>query len=186
MGAERAKPNLVPPPLRELDEFYSDAAAPSPVLELIDGASMPEPYRRLLVHDGDMTPALENFHAGSIHLQVLRSKRTLEKYSRDVVLRIDSSNLPVEFGAIEINLNAVCPDAREAILEGRRPLGGILRDFSIQHLSRPKAYFRVKTDEIIRRTLEISGPAERLYGRRNTLSIPGGMVLAEIVEILPP
>jgi len=188
MGAEQAKHITVPvpPPLRELEEFYSAAAAQAPVLEMIDGSTMPDPYRRLLVHDGDMTPALEQFHGGSIHLQVLRSKRLHDKYSRDVVLRMDGSNKPIEFGAIEINLDAVCAGARDAILEGRKPLGGILRDFSIQHLSRPKAYFRVTADAVICRTLEISNPAERLFGRRNTLSIPGGMVLAEIVEILPP
>ena len=186
MGAEQAKQIAVPPPLRELEEFYSAAAAPAPVLEMIDGSTMPDPYRSLLVHDGDMTPALEKFHSGSIYLQVLRRKRSHDKYCRDVVLRMEGSNKPIEFGAIEINLDAVCSGAREAILAGRKPLGGILRDFSIPHLSRPKAYFRVMADAVICRALEISNPSQRLYGRRNTLSIPSGAVLAEIIEILPP
>jgi chorismate-pyruvate lyase len=187
MAADRTPPDAATlPKLRAFEDLYCDSKAAAPVLDAIDGEKVPEPYRKLLVHEGDMTPALERFHGDGIHLQVLRSNRTKDQYSRDVVLRADGTRKPVEFGAIEINLAAVHDIAREAILQGRRPLGAILRDFSIAHLSRPKAYFRVKADDVIRRSLELNGAAEILYGRRNTLLIPSGAVLAEIIEILPP
>lgn len=187
MAADRVTPDAAPlPRLRAFEDLYSGSRIAVPELDVIDGAKIPEPYRTLLVHDGDMTPALEKFHADGIHLQVLRSKRTKDHYSRDVVLRADTTRKPIEFGAIEINLASVHEVAREAILQGQRPLGGILRDFSIAHLSRPKAYFRVVADDVIRRSLELNGSTEILYGRRNTLLVPGGAVLAEIIEILPP
>jgi chorismate-pyruvate lyase len=187
MAADRVPPTAASTPqLRAFVDLYSGSHVAVPLLDAIDGAKIPEPYRKLLVHEGDMTPALEKFHTDGIHLQVLRSKHTKDQYSRDVVLRTDGNRKPVEFGAIEINLAAVHEVAREAILQGQRPLGAILRDFSIAHLSRPKAYFRVNADDVIRRSLELNGSAEILYGRRNTLLIPNGAVLAEIIEILPP
>ena len=39
----------------------------------IEGARVPEPYRGLLVHEKDMTPTLEAFHGGDIHLRILSS-----------------------------------------------------------------------------------------------------------------
>ena len=39
-----------------LDEFYANAGRALPKIEAVDGIAVPEPYRQLLVHDGDMTP----------------------------------------------------------------------------------------------------------------------------------
>ena len=43
-----------------LNLFYEQLGLPLPVIEQVSGAEVPEPYRRLLVHDDDMTgsPAL--------------------------------------------------------------------------------------------------------------------------------
>jgi len=128
---------------------------------------------------------LESFHNGSIHLEVLRTRRDGNKYTRDVVLRVDGSDKPVEFGAIEIDLSVFAPEARKAILKAHRPLGAILRDYTVEHESRPKAFFSVRTDRIIKQSLQISRNTT-VYGRRNTLYVPDGRPLAEIVEILPP
>lgn len=173
------------PGLNALAEFYAAARVKAPKLLPVDGADIPQPYRGLLVHDGDMTPTLENFHHGSLHLQVLRTRCEGDKYSRDVVLRVDGSEKPVEFGAIEIDLSVFTPDARRAVLEAHRPLGAILRDFAIAHQSRPKAFFSVRADRMIKESLQIAG-RHTVYGRRNTLYMPDGKPLAEIVEILPP
>ena len=185
-GANAGNPDVpLPPTLRAWEDFYAHASLPRPILEPVEGQSIPEPYRRLLVHNGDMTPALESFHAGAIHLEVLRSKLDGNRYERDVVLRMNGSHKPVEFGAIEIDLSVVGAAARKEILEAHKPLGAILRDFAIAHLSRPKAFVRLQSDPIINASLQLAGPLT-LYGRRNTLLLPDGRTLAEIVEILPP
>jgi chorismate-pyruvate lyase len=167
-----------------LDEFYAESGQPLPPLNQIDGEAVPEPYRTLLVHQNDMTPTLESFHRSNVHLDVLGRRRKGDAYFREVILRLDGSNEPVEFGAIKINLDLFTPAAREQILHERLPLGHILHEYKIAHSSRPRAYLRLASDKLISRVLELNG-AQVLYGRRNTLYDPQGRPLAEIVEILP-
>lgn len=167
-----------------LDEFYAEAGLPLPPLNQIDGEAVPEPYRTLLVHQNDMTPTLEGFHRSPVHLDVLGRRRKGDAYFREVILRLDDGNQPVEFGAIRINLDLFTPTAREQILKERLPLGRILHEYKIAHSSRPSAYLRLATDKLINSVLELNG-AQVLYGRRNTLFDPNKRPLAEIVEILP-
>jgi chorismate-pyruvate lyase len=168
-----------------LDEFYAAAGQSLPPLAEVDGEDMPQPFRRLLVHLDDMTPTLEKFHGFGIHLDVLGRRRKGNAYFREVILRLDGSDQPVEFGAIKINLELFHPEARKEILAERLPLGHILNEHDILHSSRPRAYLRIASDKLISRVLELDG-ARVLYGRRNTLYDPQERPLAEIVEILPP
>jgi chorismate-pyruvate lyase len=170
--------------LYPLEDFYISAGEPLPRFEKVDGEDVPEPYNQLLVHNGDMTPRLENFHKASIHLEVIHSRRDNNRYTRQVILRVDGSNKPVEFGAIEINLALFDDKSRNDILLGTRPLGGILRDHTITHSSWPKAFLRLESDWMISAALA-SPVGSTLYGRRNTLFAPNNEALAEIVEILP-
>lgn len=167
-----------------LDEFYAEAGQPLPALAEVDGEAVPEPYRSLLVHENDMTPTLEKFHRSRVHLDVLGKRRKDDAYFREVILRLDCNQDPVEFGAIRINLALFTPEARECILEEHLPLGHIMREHKIAHTSRPRAYLRLASDKLISKVLELDG-AQMLYGRRNTLYDPQDNPLAEIVEILP-
>ena len=168
-----------------LDDFYAQQGLALPRIEAVTGDTVPEPYRALLVHQDDMTPTLEQFHSGKIHLTVMRSQQRGDFYFREVVLVLDGSDRPVEFGAIKMNLVLFSSAARKLILEEREPLGHILRDCAVAHASRPKAYLRVTSDDFINRALNLTG-AHTLYGRRNTHFDTQQRALAEIVEILPP
>lgn len=169
-----------------LDEFYArNGAKPLPPMQAIDAGLLPQPYRSLLVHENDMTSTLENFHGDRVHLKVHARELQGDSYLRAVLLELDETSKPVEFGCIRIYLKQFPPSAREAILRAYRPLGGILREFEIDYLSRPKAFLRVASDPLINELLHLKG-AHVLYGRRNTLSDPNGNTLAEIIEILPP
>jgi len=168
-----------------LDEFYARSGFPLPPLQQIDGEEIPEPYKSLLVHCNDMTPTLENFHGRLVHLRVLGRNRQREHYSREVVLQLEQSEQPVEFGAIRIDLGLMPPAAREQILLEKWPLGHILRDYAIPHASRPTAFLRIASDPLINGVLGLNG-AQVLYGRRNTLWDESNRPMAEIVEILPP
>ena len=168
-----------------LDEFYTLARQPLPPFNRVDGEAVPEPYKTLLVHQHDMTPTLENFHQRSIHLQVLGRRRKGEEYFREVILRLDGTDQPVEFGAIKISLALFPKAARDQILHEHLPLGHILAEFKIPHTSRPSGFLRFASDKLINEVLNLSG-AHVLYGRRNTLFDPQQRPLAEIVEILPP
>lgn len=168
-----------------LDEFYALAGLPLPVISQVRGEEIPEPLRGLLVHQNDMTPTLETFHGGKLHIHVLRRDQRDGFYFREVVLERDVDDVPVEFGAIKINLNLFDPKARQLILGEREPLGHILSDCAVMHTSRPKAYLKIQADEFIGQALRVHR-RELLYGRRNTLFDPQQQPLAEIVEILPP
>lgn len=176
----RVQPHAYP-----LDEFYLAAGLPLPRIDLVSGEQVPEPYRTLLVHERDMTPTLEKFHGSPVHLQVLRSQVRGDSYFREVVLRLETGEVAVEFGAIKINLALFTPPARRLILEERWPLGHILKDCEIPHCSRPKGYLRIRSDTLINQALGLE-KSRTLYGRRNTLTDLQHRPLAEIVELMPP
>jgi chorismate-pyruvate lyase len=137
------------------------------------------------VHERDMTPTLEQFHGAEIHLQVLRSYTRGGHYFREVVLRLEGSEIPVEFGANRISLFLFPAVARRLILEEHWPLGHILRECAVPHLNHPKAFLRVEPDALIRHALNLAGE-QVLFGRRNVMVDPQGRPLSQIVEILPP
>lgn len=171
--------------LYPLDRFYVRAGLPLPSVDPVDGPHVPEPYCQLLVHGHDMTPTLEGFHRERIHLDVRAREVEGDALWRQVVLLLDDSLRPVEFGAIVIYLQRFPPPARTEILEGRRPLGTILHDYRIEHKSQPHAFIRVVPDRTMREALQLS-EASALYGRRNVIRNGQGEELADIVEILPP
>jgi chorismate-pyruvate lyase len=166
-----------------LDLFYARARQPLPPFELLDGEEVPEPARSLLVHVHDMTPTLEAFYGEEITLQVLGRRRRGDEYTREVVLHLKNSQRPVEFGANRIQLDRFPADARKLILEERRPLGYILRDFAIAHTCQPNAFLRLASDHLINEVLQLQG-AQTLYGRHNQLFDPEGCLISEVVEIL--
>jgi chorismate-pyruvate lyase len=168
-----------------LNDFYEAANVPLPPIDLIPGEAVPQPYRRLLVHSGDMTPTLEAYHGRPIHLRMISRDLRGGALFREVVLELDDGDQAVEFGAIKIHLLPFPPDAQAVILRGRRPLGTILADFAIVHHSRPTAYLRVQSDDVMNDALGLDH-STTLYGRRSVLSKPNGTLLAEVVEILPP
>lgn len=168
-----------------LDDFYAQQGLKLPLIESIPGEEVPHPYRSLLVHDDDMTPTLEHFHGGQLHVTVMRRQQRGDFYFREVVLSRDCDQAPVEFGAIKISLKLFPSAARQAVLSEHTPLGRILAEHRIRHTSKPKAFLRVESDDFINNALKLEGK-HTLYGRRNTLWTPDKKALAEIVEILPP
>ncbi|HEX2749754.1 MAG TPA: hypothetical protein VHM91_17220 [Verrucomicrobiales bacterium] len=164
--------------------FYNQDDLPMPPVEFIDGDAMPLPYRNVLVHSSDMTPTLREFHGGPISLEVVQAEMSDEYVMRQVVLHRTSDNAPVEYGAIGIQLEGFSPHVRELIREGKQPLGGILEAEGVPHQSNPRAYFAIEADEHTGELLRVP-PGTTLYGRCNALTHSGGIVFADIVEILP-
>ncbi len=171
--------------LYPLTEFYNRAGRALPRVRRLDPAEMPQPYRRLLVHERDMTPTLEAAWGQSIHLRVLEQVLRDELFSRQVVLVLDGDQTGVGMGAIQIHLERFAEHARKMVLEGSKPLGTILRIQGMAHRNRPAGFFEVAPDALISEALQ-AGPAGLFYGRQNRLLDSRGQVLAEVVEILPP
>jgi chorismate-pyruvate lyase len=174
-------PRLIYP----LNEFYEQLGLPLPTVARVDGGDIPEPYRSLLVHDRDMTPTLERAHDRSMLLRVLRSAIAGDVLSRQVVLIPEGSSVPAAFGAIKIHLEHFPDETKALVLEGKRPLGAILRTQGIAHKGRPDVYLQITADALIHNALGLAEPAT-LYGRRNALVDGAGRALAQVIEILPP
>lgn len=171
--------------LYPLTLFCQKGGHPLPSCEPIEGAEMPEPYRGLLVHHGDMTSRLEAFFGGSIIIEVLHCEHTPEVYRREVVLRIEATGLPVEYGAIEIDLGAFDGEMRRLILEHHLPLGGLLNRFGVRYRSEPKGFLKLGPDAVMQEVFRLP-EAREFYGRSNVLLGEEGRTLARIVEVVRP
>jgi hypothetical protein len=167
-----------------LEFFYASREAQMPRPFLVPGYEVPEPFGHLLVHESDMTPRLRNYHGAAIGLRVIERQVSEQFIMRLVVLHREDTGAPVEIGAIGIQLEGFDPAAREAILAGQMPLGGILETHDIRHESHPKAYFSLTADAYLAHLLG-QPVGTTLYGRCNALSHHEGVVFADIVEILP-
>ena len=168
-----------------LQRFYTGTGLSAPVLTELKPAEVPPPYQGLLVHSSDMTPTLARFYAQSLGLRVLSRERQDDSYKREVILWLAEDARPVEYGVIRIRLDRLPPAARRLVLEEQRPLGDILQDEAIPHLSWPQAFFRLKADAHAGAALGLRC-AGFLYGRRNVLLDGSRHLLAEVIEVLAP
>ena len=171
--------------LYPLSRFCERDGHPLPPHEILDGAAVPEPYRTLLVHRGDMTSRLEEFHNAPMTLRVLHREENGDAYRREVLLCAKNNGLPVEYGAIEIHLDVFAPELRAQILEGRLPLGGLLNRSGVRYRSEPRAFIKLAPDARMN-ALFATDPTHELYGRCNILRGERGETLARIVEVLRP
>lgn len=164
--------------------FYERAGKSLPDFTFLNGEEVPYPYRSLLVHRNDMTPTLAAFHHSKVYLDVHEHESSQEFVMRLVSLHAASSDKPVEYGAIAIQLASLSDEVREKVVAGEKPLGGILGEHGVAHKGSPVAYFSVRADELMAGALR-QGINEVLYGRCNQLLDDSGAVFADIVEILP-
>ena len=146
--------------------------------------AIPQPYRALLVHEVDMTSTLERHHGEAMTLEVLTDGRAGGYYFREVVLRGGRTGKAAEFGLIEIEIDRLPGNLREAILSGKKPLGGILNQSGLGYQSRPLGYFSVARMQLPPK-LSLLGGNETFYGRLNQLLGADGGCIARILEIIP-
>ena len=109
--------------MNPLEPFYRAIGAAAPSFALLEGSHVPEPYRRLLVHERDMTSTLEAFIGQPLSLKVLETRNDGTCLAREVVLMGDRDGIPAEFGAIRIFLDQLPLDAarRRRPARPRRP-----------------------------------------------------------------
>lgn len=167
-----------------LERVVGEPGLTADSFDWIEGAEMPNPYRDLLVHKRDMTSTLANFHGSDIGLEVLKVVNEGEVYSREVILFARKTGVPVEYGAIQIQLAHFATDEREAIVGGTEPLGSILNRMKCVYSSRPRGFFSITAPPICQRRFGC-GQDAILYGRCNQLVGAEEKELASIIEILP-
>src|SRR5687767_1782568 len=90
----------------ELPDLYSlFATGVPPPHELLAPDAVPEPYRRLLVHDHHMTVTVEAFYGSRVDVRVLERRRDGDLYSRKILLVLQSDGRVVQSGVVRIRLN---------------------------------------------------------------------------------
>jgi len=170
--------------LSPLHFFCARRGRPPPGAVRVEPEEIPEPYRSLLVHTVDMTSTLGDFHGGGLHLEPLEVIDEPEQYAREVVLRMNGSRKPVEYGAIRIHLSrlpaVICREIRDA----RRPLGALLEEHGEKMSSRPVNYLRVTPDRAVRAIFG-EGSGDPLFARQNRIMNRNGECIADVLEILP-
>ena len=171
--------------LHPLPRFFEAAGRPLPEIEAVDSSALSPAAYRLLAHAGDMTSKLEEFFADDMLLRVLQCTHTPDHYRREVVLYGKNTHLPVEYGAIEIELGAFPEALRAEIVAARLPLGGLLNRHALRYRSEPRGFLRVSPCAWLTGLFHLAEPTT-VYGRSNTLLGAEGEVLARILEILRP
>ena len=131
--------------LHPLPALYAAAGREMPQFEKVAPEELNAVARRLLVHSGDMTSKLEEHFEDEMRLRVIQCEHTSERYRREVVLFCEKSGLPVEYGAIEIALDAFPEPLRAEIIAGVLPLGGLLNAHAVRYRSEPNGFLRVAT-----------------------------------------
>jgi len=107
------------------------------------------------------------------------------KLSRHIVLECADSLRAAEYGASNISLDVLADAVRAEVVEGSKPLGGILNDHSVTYSNCPGAFFKVRSNDLMNELFGLD-EADWLYGRCNCLTDDIGRTIAEVVEILPP
>lgn len=168
-----------------LPALYAAAGREMPHFDKVEATELSPAAHRLLVHSGDMTSKLEEFFEDDMRLKVIQCEHTPERYRREVLLLCAKTGLAVEYGAIEIALDAFDEPLRTEILEARLPLGGLLNRHAVRYRSEPHAFLQVAPCAHLARLFALPAPVA-LFGRSNRLLSADGTVLARIVEVLRP
>jgi chorismate-pyruvate lyase len=166
-----------------LDIAYAQAGIPPPEIVPLAEAHIPEPYRTLLVHEGEMTRTLEDHVGGRVGIRVLSIRARAPHYIRRVLLVEEASGRPVAMGAVRLRITTLPPAVRVEIRRGRIPLGRLLRGAGLDFLSRPTGYLAVLPNPELMGLFWMKA-ADRLYGRTTDVLV-GARKIGEIVEILP-
>ncbi|MDC0723540.1 hypothetical protein [Nannocystis bainbridge] len=173
-----------PSAFEPLEVLYAARGLPLPRLSFIEPEDMPQPYRQLLVHEGTMTPTLEDFFDQRLTLKVLHTSLGKDELRRQVLLVGAVDLRPAELAAIRIHLNCFESRGRELLVQGHVPLGRLLADMQVASTSRPAIFFQTWSDALMSEALAVEF-RQPLFGRCNQLLEKSGRVMADVVEILP-
>ncbi|MFC1762577.1 hypothetical protein ACFL6U_10920 [Planctomycetota bacterium] len=168
-----------------LNVFYAHYGREMPGITPLFPQHVPEPYKQLLVHKRNMTPTLAAYHDSSLFIERLHEFPANRETTREVILRTETEEKPVEYGASRVFLPGLTDKAIALIEEGRVPLGTVLKICDCRHTVEPSGYFKIKPTAFFKEVLG-AVPTISLYGRCNRLVALDGTVLAEVCEVLPP
>jgi hypothetical protein len=159
-------------------------AADQPSSETIPPKEMPEPYRSLLVHEHHMTVTVEAHHGDLVDVRILARQHSGNSYSRKIVLALQKTGRIVQFGIVRIDLTQCSPAVRDAIVEGKTPVGRVLIRHDVLRRIEPTAFLRIRGGPAQMAWFGLTEPAT-LYGRLGIIHFDGRPAV-ELLEIVAP
>lgn len=154
--------------LKKLTDLFQGGNELFERAEHVASALVPEPYKRLLVHEHHMTVTMEEFYRSPVAVRVLDRHLEDEIYSRKILLETTDGGAVVQFGIVRFDLSVVLPAVRKEILSEQTPLGRILIDYNVLRHIDLGAVVQLTAG---RGLAEIFGcpPGEVTYGRLATI-----------------
>jgi chorismate-pyruvate lyase len=168
------------------DQLYSllPGSGDRPEAAPVPAETVPQPYRKLLVHHDHMTVTVEEHFGDAVDVRVLECRRNGDEYARKILLALQGDGRVVQFGLVRIDLG-VCPaPVRDAIMEGKTPLGRVLIQHDMLRRIDPTAYLKVKLSPTMAEWFG-SAPGTETFGRLGVI-YTGEKPAVEVLEILAP
>jgi len=167
--------------LRSLLDGLAGAERVAERCEIVEVADLPALSRELLVHNEHMTTRLLDHHGAPVRLDVLQEELAGATYRREIVLRRADDGRPVEYGVVRMDLRALPPAAREAVLNKTVPLGDVLVSHDVLRSIEPRWFLRVNAEGRIAAKLAVTEPA---FGRLGVIHCNGYEAI-ELLEVVP-
>ncbi len=180
----------MPQQLRRIEDFFrlcGDPPSAIPEAQSIAAAEVPDPYRRMLAHNGHMTVALESFHDSTLELRVLSEHTAEPFYARKIQLLHPETRRILQFGIVRLNLDYSDEPVRQRILARDTPLGRILLEHGFMTRVVTHDLLRISLNHELADALGVDSKRERptTFGRIATVNVDNEPAV-ELLEIVTP
>ncbi len=121
-------------PLDELSRLTSLFPEEQPLIadaKYVARSLVPEPYRRMLVHDHHMTVTMEEYHGCPVDVHVLDRTQEGNTYCRKILLTKQGTDDVVQFGFVRFDFQYVTAAVRDEIEAEATPLGRVLINHNV-------------------------------------------------------
>jgi chorismate-pyruvate lyase len=172
------------PDLNDLVQLYYDDANELGRFLAVDGASMPDVYRKLLDHEHHMTVTVESHHGCPVDVAVLDYDTANDTYNRKIVLTRSDNGRVVQFGIVRLHVNFISRDVRAEIESREIPLGRVLINHGVLRRVELSQLWKVIPGVDLCRLFELAQPVET-YGRTAIIYCDGEPAI-ELLEIVTP
>lgn len=168
--------------LRLLLSFFGESRIPH--CRELSAASIPEPFRHLLVHDSHMTVTLEDHFGCPVVVRPYQVHRVGDVYGRKLDLLTERDGQVVMTGAMLFNLSLVTSKVAEAILAESAPLGRILIANDILRRVSSETYVEIEARDPLAARFGLN-PPRAAFGRLATIFCDEKPAV-DLLEIVTP
>ncbi len=172
------------PDLHSLIDLFYESADELGQFEEVAGESLPEVYRRLLMHDEHMTVTVEKHHGCPVDVKVLSTHVTDSHYSRKILLARQTDGRVVQYGIVRLNLDYLGEDVRREIEAQDTPLGRILIEHNILRTVKLLSLWKITPGDDLLKLFDLQTP-QICYGR-TALIYCNGVIAVELLEVVTP